>query len=402
MPSKTTDVVQNRSYNNGWSSPWASQVHRRWCVSNWQTYPGKKTPRTDLPNPHTFSTVQCNSRPIPHEPSRYWAGAIRFGDFSGSLDPTQPWPASGLYHSVGGGLMNRLENEASAKFAGKLRKGHADLGVTLGSWKQSRDMLIHRLERTSTFLTRHIGLFEKNPHLVRRTRRYIEQRIAAKKEPLANVILETKFGWQPLVQDIGAALGVLGGELPPTWIRAAAKGRGAVTLEDFPTGDGKVKRTTGYEEDLRVVLTARVALTNPNLYMLNQLGLINPVTVVWDLIPWSFVVNMFVNVNQLISQFTDEVGLTVTDRSLTRSWSVSHVSKIIDPNPYPAPPVGTYSRYDQEHTRKGRAKTRTLITSNPVHWQVRVPELDWGLAITASALVLQKFKRLNQIIGVPT
>jgi hypothetical protein len=54
-------------------------------------------------------------------------------------------------------------------------------------------------------------------------------------------------------------------------------------------------------------------VSNPNLYLASQLGFVNPAAIAWELVPFSFVVDWFVNVGEFLNNFTDLWGLTVTD-----------------------------------------------------------------------------------------
>lgn len=58
---------------------------------------------------------------------------------------------------------------------------------------------------------------------------------------------------------------------------------------------------------------AEVAVSNPNLWLANQLGLINPGTIALELVPFSFVFGWFVNLEQVISSMTDLYGLTLSN-----------------------------------------------------------------------------------------
>lgn len=270
-----------------------------------------------------------------------------------------------------------LEAQAYQRWRGKLMKGSASMGVTLASWKQSRDMIVKRSKQLGSVLSAAERRWKRKSSSSRK-------KLRRKRELLADDVLEYKFGWAPLFQDFHAALSTVYGPLPPTFIAGRASGRvvrserKGISPKYVLTGDGTVS----------VSYSTRVVVENPNLVLLNRLGLINPATVIWDLIPWSFVVNMFVNVNSFISQFTDEVGYNVTDRSITRSYLISNEAFAL-------------SSYGSS-TSNGilRYKERVLGVKPTVRLQVQVPDLSWGLAVTAASLVVQKFKRLNQLIGI--
>jgi hypothetical protein len=141
----------------------------------------------------------------------------------------------------------------------------------------------------------------------------------------------------------------------------------------------------------RTSYSTKVTIDNPNLWLLNRMGLINPLTVAWDLVPWSFVVNMFVNVNSLLNSVTDTVGLNVTDMSITRTCKLIHDYSLADK------PSGTDRRRSSINVYQ---KRRVLGVPLKPTVEVKIPELNWELALIASSLVIQKFKRINKIIGL--
>lgn len=119
--------------------------------------------------------------------------------------------------------------------------------------------------------------------------------------------LEYWFGWSPLVADIHSAVSILEAELPePAKFYASAKAiqvfdRTKIGYDSYLTG------TINY----RVRIGAEVVVSNPNLRRATLLGLTNPATVAWELIPFSFLVDWFIPVSQFLNSWSDFYGLTV-------------------------------------------------------------------------------------------
>lgn len=276
----------------------------------------------------------------------------------GSFPPDWSWSA--------------LENQAYAKFQGKLRKGSASLGVTAASWRQSRDMIVNRSNHLRRTLDSSIAALEKNPGALKRLRK--------ERQPLAGQVLEYEFGWAPLFSDMKAALTTVCDAVPDEWMTS----RASCVVYEFQSGPNI---RLAWDGQCKLAYNARVRISNPNLWLLNRLGLINPAVVAWDLVPWSFVVNMFANVNTMISSITDEVGLTMDAQNITRSSHLGRETLRISP------------WKDQTFTRVNkRTKNREYGSSLQPSLTLKLPDLNWELAVIATSLVVQKIQKLNRLI----
>lgn len=329
-------------------------------------------------NYETYTNTSFNSSKVngrlkltvhPHEFARSRItsyGSDFNGNDCGGASPSDgfPWTAS---HS----------NEVYAKFVGKLRSGSASLGVSFASWQQTATMIVDRMEKIGDF-------FSLKKVSKRKSRRRPKGSDRFKRKELAGTILEGEFGWVPLLQDIHAGLVTACGEkaIPSTWVHASSRFYWSRTDDSSGSQPGRMVYRSSQG---RITYSAAVAVTNPNLWLLNRLGLINPLTVAWDLVPWSFVVNMFVNVNQVLSSLSDTAGLTLSDCSQTYS-----------------------SRYLREETCKWKAnvlnnrrsnanvvtvrKSRVVASLPRPTLALKAPNLDWNLCVIASSLVVQKLK----------
>lgn len=124
--------------------------------------------------------------------------------------------------------------------------------------------------------------------------------------------LEYWFGWSPTVNDLYNVMEVLTQELPAKRYSGSARCpmnyyslTGSTTQPNYTLYDikGSYIARTG----------ATIRLVNPNLFLLNQLGLANPLTIAWEVIPFSFVVDWFTKFGDTLDAFSDWVGLSVSD-----------------------------------------------------------------------------------------
>jgi hypothetical protein len=271
-------------------------------------------------------------------------------------------------------------NEVYAQWVGKLRRGDASMGVTLGSWAQSRSMIVDRAKKLHNFFS----LVQKNT----RRKRYLYRR-----KDLASDFLEGEFGWLPLVSDIHAALTtVCAGAIPPQWVRASRSyNHSKVTTT---TGFGTITNRVVESGSARLTIAAGAEISNPNLWLANRLGVINPAIVAWDLVPWSFVVNMFVNMNQVIESITDTVGLTISNGSVTRSSRILREEYSFVPIDFTDSGVNYYRGETYGINVNTASRVRTVGGIPTPSLSLKLPRVNWELAGIASALLTQKVRSI--------
>lgn len=131
----------------------------------------------------------------------------------------------------------------------------------------------------------------------------------------ANNFLEFHFGWEPLVKDIWGAVNLLQSGVPPHTVRERAKGD--LFVKRVTPGLGITTYDRWY--NTRIQLQAEISVSNPNLWLANQLGLVNPASVAMELVPFSFIVGWFTNLGSFMNQWSDFFGLSVSEATTTQS-----------------------------------------------------------------------------------
>lgn len=199
----------------------------------------------------------------------------------------------------------------------------------------------------------------------------------------ANLWLAYHFGWEPLVKDIYNAVNVLQGESPPFRIKVFGSSSSKGRIGSY----GLYAIWQDYTYKARVQMCADVRVSNPNLWMANQLGLLNPLSVVWELIPFSFVIDWFVNVGSFLSQLTDTVGLdiknqvtTICQSMETQAWYGSKVGANIVPSNF--------------GSCKGFEMQRLLELITPSLKLRPLKALSPTRGLTAVSLLVQQLRRL--------
>lgn len=131
-----------------------------------------------------------------------------------------------------------------------------------------------------------------------------KKRAVKRKQSLSNAYLETAFGWQPIAEDLQNIANVLQADFG----QGPVQGRAAESVP-FHSKDGG-KNISGAVVT-RSELGGVVVVTNPNLFLANQLGMINVGVVAWDLVPGSFMVDWFLPVGKFLRSLSNGFGADV-------------------------------------------------------------------------------------------
>lgn len=219
-----------------------------------------------------------------------------------------------------------VKNRAYEKFIEKVHKERAEIGTATVEARKSLDMIADRcawLARSYKLLrkgrfrdfSRSLGVKPLPKH--RETR-------WSRPQDAAGLWLEYWMGWAPTVADIHNAVKVVMIDRYPEDIPVRAGSSTSVTLTQ------KINDTLGYDNSyitgkVSCHITADVRVTNPNLAMAGELGLLNPLSIAWQTIPFSFLVDWFGNIGQVLSSFSDLVGYEVKHASHTFSGKLEMV-----------------------------------------------------------------------------
>lgn len=131
--------------------------------------------------------------------------------------------------------------------------------------------------------------------------------------------LEWEFGWKPIFSDLVSSLDALTSfpdiDMP---IEGKSSERLNTVLRTSSSAPGQsLSSVDATNAVYHVRMGATVTITNPNLFLANQLGVID-FALPWKLLPFSFVVDWFVNVEQTISSISDWYGVQLQHQYTTR------------------------------------------------------------------------------------
>lgn len=182
----------------------------------------------------------------------------------------------------------------------------ANYGESLATLSETGQM-IHRRVRQVVEIAN--ALRRRNfDHLARILRTDLSSSVTRvpKGRELANGWLELEFGWKPLIQDIYTAVdlyrnSVVSGQLVKSaryGDRFSKRYSNGLSVGDWEEGSNRVSSR------------AYGIVSNPSAYTLNQLGLLNPALLAWNLLPFSFVVDWFLPISRILGHLTNRIGLS--------------------------------------------------------------------------------------------
>lgn len=139
------------------------------------------------------------------------------------------------------------------------------------------------------------------------------------RKAISQNFLEFEYGWKPLFKDLVESADLLTTftDLDIPLFGSAKDFIHRVTQENAYAPGISTRTTTTIDGELGVRMGAVARIVNPNLFLANQLGVID-FALPWKLIPFSFVVDWFVNVEQVISSISDWYGVQLLTPYTTR------------------------------------------------------------------------------------
>jgi len=211
-----------------------------------------------------------------------------------------------------------MRSEASTKALLKISSQKAQIGENLATMRQTVNLIRHPASTLLGGLKKVWNDRSLKPFLMksaRDIRREGIDSIAAQK------YLEYVYGWRPLMSDIHGIMELM-----------REKGSKDLLLAGAGTSQQQCQCPTNYINDtslqyksemgpideeamVRSKIWGRIDPNSSGLRALNQLGLLNPLSLAWELVPWSFVVDWFVPIGSALSALTAPAGLIFVNGS---------------------------------------------------------------------------------------
>lgn len=183
---------------------------------------------------------------------------------------------------------------------------------------------------------------------------------------LAQGVLMVQYGIRPLMSDVVGAAELFAQKVTPEAAadlrtsstvfineKQAATASGSLAFpEEFWNGSFSAI-TTG---SVRVSCKIQYTRGNETLHTLSQLGLTNPALVVWEAVPWSFVIDWFLPVGNWISSLDATLGLSFKSGCISTQREYTHAR---------SQAVAGYVVTSNSVTTKERQFTREILSGFP-------------------------------------
>lgn len=220
------------------------------------------------------------------------------------------------------------------------------------------------------------------------------------KRDLGRNWLEYQYAWRPLIMDVSAAYDIvqngLSNRLTFRSERAARSTKSVnVTMYMDQIVDANYFRSVSYAKPIEVQLESRTILytemSRAYLDKLGTLGLLNPLEVAWELVPWSFVIDWFVPVGTFLSALSVPVSQQFVSGTRVRSIKASFDG----PNNEGTFEEGlrAYPRVVPHLQWKLFEYSRAALTSFPTPKLYWGPNLSTNKVVSAVALIRQVGRR---------
>lgn len=254
----------------------------------------------------------------------YRYGYLHFGSTRVVVEGGMPHPSI----SFPSPDFSRTLAMAELKAYEKLKDAKVSLGVSFGERKEAAGMMVDRLGKVASAFRR----FKKGDF------RGAGKSLGLGWKSYPNNWLEYQYGWKPLLGDIHAAASEINRrdiERPTRcnyFVKATSEDN---ILDEMEYDDGfsvfRYVTKTNHKALARFDFTPNPDLGH--LATLDQWGILNPLEVAWELLPFSFVVDWAIPVGDYLSALTAALPYNFVGGSSTR-WTQQKRTITARPSPY--------------------------------------------------------------------
>lgn len=291
--------------------------------------------------------------------------------------------------------------EAITKAHAGVTQGNAALAVTIAERRKTLSMIETRVtqlrdiarairNRDSKSLLRLTGTGAGNKRFAKRMQN--------KTVKTSQLWLEYRYGWTPLVMDVNGLIKALQSGKYPRYTSRGYAAKSASTKNDWTEsswGNGNGGQPWSMSDATTESVSARAYVLytiSDEFLKANRLGLADPLGSAWELVPWSFVVDWFVNVGDWLQSITPKVGVSVLASGCTLTKEYLGTRTLVEALNYGPFEISGMNGLNQ--SVYGLNKSRTTNPSIPSLPTFTV-HLNTKRAVDAIALAITSFKRVS-------
>lgn len=310
-------------------------------------------------------------------------------------NPARAYERSSSYYRTGLSIPEPaypLRIDVVPKLLEKWRNSDFNVGVTVLEGRESARMVANRLISLANAAR---DLKKRNlsgaiGHLMGPVPRSSKRRAGRKltSYDISGAWLELQYGWLPMVKDIYSLSEALKVQGRKNRISAYSK-------NEILTGTVNVGKVDVHQNEKRLHMIVDCDHT-PS--MAERFGLTDPLTIAWELVPFSFVVDWFLPIGDTLEALHAVRALPATQCIETKVWKQKYDHTVA---------VGTYAnnhrviRWDSPHEEEYWYHNRVVGLNYLSTWSIVSqiprsikPKWDWDIkrVANAAALLHQRFK----------
>jgi len=265
--------------------------------------------------------------------------------------------------------------EVSNRLLSKVRGREIDLGVALGEYRETASFVAGAMVKTAksfSQLKRGDVSGALRTLTGKKNNRWEDIPGAA-----SNTWLAYSYGLKPLVNDVASAVTILEKGLRDPSRPVVVRASSTKSVSGLVSSSGVYHDRI--EGSVRVSGKIEFWISNPVLYTLEQVGFVNPLSVAWELVPFSFVVDWFVPIGDFLTNVMPPQGVSFVGGYIAHRGDGTHEG-------WTTIPYGQYGWYTWMEQRE-IFKGRTPLTSFP-RYSMKVPDLSLSKSQIASSMAL--------------
>lgn len=319
MSQSVASGVQASDYT-GWSGPFITgpTVVTRHLIRQKSGVTRNPKSTSGWRAPSSYSALFVDETP-------YWSGSLTNRDQN--LDGSQYWDTH--YENGYSGFLvigyrslppypSGMEDAAVIKALSQLKNQKVNLAVAFAERAETAELFTSVVTRIAKAVR---SFRAKNPKDWGRVVKSQTGRHAIRKD-IPERWLEVQYGWKPLMQDVYGATAALNArerdaKAYRAEIKASVSNRDAGNAILLDQGDyGSIRGT--YQHITRCKVHLSYVLENPVLATLAQLGITNPAELLWEKLPYSFVIDWASPIGNYLSAFDAALGWQFLGGSCTK------------------------------------------------------------------------------------